>query len=226
MDGPRDAEHTVSVIRVKRIAAGASRLMDPGAREWVSAPEEVLGLSPTPILSQPSLYVQTKWKDGGYGGTPSVRVRAAHDGSTVFFRLSWDDDTKDDAIDDSDRFADAAAVLFPVKDDAPLTSMGSPEQPVNAWLWRADLEAPFNVTAQGIGTAVRSTDPSLASQASYANGGWSVVVSRALQGTRGTAQLKPGQRGKVAFGVWQGSNAERAGLKAVTLEWQELEIEG
>jgi DMSO reductase family type II enzyme heme b subunit len=39
------------------------------------------------------------------------------------------------------------------------------------------------------------------------------------------AQLSPGQRAKVAFGVWQGSNAERAGLKAVTLEWQELEIE-
>lgn len=216
----------MAVIKVKRLAAGALRLLDPEAPEWGSAPEESLGLSPTPILSQPSLYVQAKWKDGGYGVTPEVRVKAAHDGASIFFRLAWEDGTKDDAIDDTDRFADAAAVLFPVKDDAPLLSMGSPDQPVNAWLWRADLESPFSVTAQGIGTTVRASDPGLAARGTYGRGGWAVVISRGLSAaTPGVAQLSPGHRAKVAFGVWQGSNAERAGLKAVTLEWQELEIE-
>jgi len=216
----------MSVIKVKRVAAGASRLLDPEAPEWGSAPEESLGLSPTPIISQPSLYVQTKWKDGGYGVIPSIRVKGAHNGAAIFLRLAWDDPTKDDAIDDTDHFADAAAVLFPVKEDAPLTSMGSPDQPVNAWLWRADLESPFSVTAKGIGTTVRSSDPALVAQGTYGPGGWSVVISRSLaSATPGVAQLSPGQRAKVAFGVWQGSNAERAGLKAVTLEWQELEIE-
>ncbi len=216
----------MSVIKVKRVAAGASRLLDPDAPDWRSAPEESLGLSPTPLLSQPSLYVQAKWKDGGYGVTANIRVKGAHDGTAIFLRLAWDDASKDDSIDDTNRFADAAAVLFPVKDDAPLTSMGSPDQPVNAWLWRADLESPFSVTAQGIGTAVRTSDPALVAQAAYGSGGWSVVISRSLtSATLGAAQLSPGQRAKVAFGVWQGSNAERAGLKAVTLEWQDLEIE-
>ncbi len=35
----------------------------------------------------------------------------------------------------------------------------------------------------------------------------------------------PGQTTKTGFAVWQGSNQERAGIKATTLEWQPLEIE-
>lgn len=216
----------VVVIKVKRLSAESPRLLDPSAPEWRSLPEETLVLQPTPLLSQPSLYIQAKWKDVPYGVTTSVNVKALHNGAAIFFHLRWADETNNDSITDTDTFADAAAVLFPVKGDAPLTSMGSPDQPVNGWLWRPDLETMLSVTVQGVGTAVRNADSSLAAQNAYSDGGWNVVVSRALQSESPNAvQLKPGDQGKVAFAVWQGANNERGGLKAVTLEWQPLEIE-
>jgi DMSO reductase family type II enzyme heme b subunit len=215
------------VIKVKRMTGDASRLLDPGATEWEAVPEERLTLEPTPLTSQPSLYVQNKWAERPYGAVSSLRVRAGHAGGRVLFRLSWQDASKDDSIGDTDRFTDAAAVLLPVKDDAPLLSMGSPDQPVNAWYWRADLERPWSVTAQGIGTAVRNDDAALASAAAHEGGAWNVVISRGMAAeSAGAASVAAGQRSKVAFAVWQGSDAERAGLKAVTLEWQDLEIEG
>lgn len=154
-------------------------------------------------------------------------MQAAHNEAAIFFRLSWADDTKDDEIADTDQFPDAAAVLLPVKGDAPLLSMGSPDYPVNAWYWRPDLEAPFSVTARGLGTTVRSANGGVSGRGVYGAGGWSVVISRRMWAeTADVAALHPGQQGKVAFAVWQGSGGERAGLKAVTLEWQPLEIEG
>ena len=199
--------------------------MDPAAPEWAPAREETLALQPTPWASQPSEYARNAWKDRPYGLTAEVRVTAAHNGEALFFRLSWRDKTKDDGIRDTTQFADAAAVLLPARGDAPLQTMGSPEQPVNAWLWRADLEAPIAVTATGLGTIVRSKNGSLSAAGSYEAGGWRVVISRPFSvRAGGAAVLRPGQAGKVGFAVWQGSNQERAGIKAVTLDWQPLEI--
>jgi DMSO reductase family type II enzyme heme b subunit len=200
--------------------------MDPAAPEWASAPEETLALQQTPWASQPSEYAQNAWKDRPYGLTSAVKVAAAHNGEALFFRLSWQDETKDDGIRDTTQFADGAAVLLPVRDDAPLQAMGSPEQPVNAWYWRADLEAPIAVTATGLGTTVRSKSGSLSAAGSYEAGSWRVVISRPFAaGGNGFAVLRPGQAGKVGFAVWQGSNQERAGIKATTLDWQPLEIQ-
>ncbi|HLA19577.1 MAG TPA: ethylbenzene dehydrogenase-related protein, partial [Dehalococcoidia bacterium] len=178
-----------------------------------------------PWASQPSEYARNAWKDRPYGQTGAVRVAAAHNGEALFFRLSWQDETKDDGIRDTTQFADAAAVLLPARDDAPLQTMGSPEQPVNAWLWRADLEAPISVTATGLGSTVRSTGGSLSAAGSYESGRWRVVISRpfAVQG-QDLVALSPGQTGKVGFAVWQGSNQERAGVKATTADWLPLEI--
>lgn len=216
----------MTVITVKRLTGDASSLLNAAADEWRSAPEEKLALQPTPLISQPSLYVQAKWKDVPYGVTQEMNVKAGHNGEAVFFHLTWRDENQDSAIDDTDHFTDAAAVLFPLLDDAPLLSMGSPDQPVNAWLWRPDLENPFSVTAKGVGTTVRSQDVSLAGQAAYADGAWSVVVSRGFTSdSKDSVALQAGKQGKVAFAVWQGSNGERGGLKAVTLEWQPMEIE-
>jgi DMSO reductase family type II enzyme heme b subunit len=104
--------------------------------------------------------------------------------------------------------------------------MGSANQPVNAWYWRADLEAPISVTATGLGTTVRSANGSLSAAGSYESGGWRVVISRpfAVKG-QGLVALSPGQSGQVGFAVWQGSNQERAGIKATSLDWEPLEIQ-
>jgi len=213
------------VVSVKRLDARSAQLLDPGAPDWVPLTPETIPLSPTPILSQPSAYVQAVWTEDQYGATKELNVQAAHNGESIFFRLSWDDPAKDDAISDTDAFADAAAVLFPEKGDAPLTSMGSPDQPVFAWLWRPDMEEPFHVRAQGIGSSERLPPKGILTMSKHTGSGWQLVISRRLSGTGAGLLLAPGAKGKVAFAVWEGSNHERGGLKAATLEWQQLEIE-
>jgi DMSO reductase family type II enzyme heme b subunit len=42
---------------------------------------------------------------------------------------------------------------------------------------------------------------------------------------QGTVALAPGAVSKIAFAVWQGSDQERAGLKAFSPDWQELELD-
>jgi DMSO reductase family type II enzyme heme b subunit len=200
--------------------------MDPEAAEWGGAETTDLGLQPTPLTAQPSIYVQKKWKDIPYGMTTGISVRALHNGDGIYFWLSWQDDTGDDAIRDTDQFGDAAAVMFPVQEDAPLQSMGSPQQMINVWLWRADLESAYSVVSKGIGTTKRTSEPGMAGGGRFADGRWTVVLGRPMSAEgQGHVWLAPRITKKVAFAVWQGSNLERGGLKAATLEWQPLEIE-
>ena len=214
------------MVKANRLDAPDASLQDGLSSQWRPLQEEVLALAPTPLSSQPSGYVQASWAESPYGTTPRVAVKAAHNGRSLFFRLAWADETEDAELADTDRFADAAAVLFPVQDDAPLLSMGSPQQPVNGWYWRPDLEEPLSVIATGLGTSARQAGAGIAATAAYADGGWTLVLSRPLGANRpGSALLALGAGTKVAFAVWQGSNRERGGLKAITQEWQPLEIE-
>ncbi len=214
------------MVTAVRVSAPTDSLLDPEAAQWRGLSEEPLALTPTPLLAQPSAYVVAAWTERPYGLVKEVRVRAAHNGEALLFRLAWADETRDAGISDADRFPDAAAVLFPLKGDAPLSNMGTKEQPVNAWYWRPDLEQPINVTAAGLGTTVRHPNGSLRAGAQHKSGGWAVVIARPFAVRGDTAvTLSPGQAGKMGFAVWQGSNQERAGIKAVTLDWQPLEIE-
>ena len=214
------------MITARRVEAADSALIDPVGDEWQDAPATSLSLDPTPLISQPSVYVQAKWESSDYGTTGNLSVQALHNNNGIFFRLQWADATEDDDIRDSDQFADAAAVLFPVKEDAPLSSMGSADQPVNAWYWRPDMETPFSVTSMGTGSTRRTADPNLRGSSAYTGDAWAVVIGRALQSAGdGYVQLAAGETAKVAFAVWEGRNDERAGLKAVTLVWQPLELE-
>jgi DMSO reductase family type II enzyme heme b subunit len=170
--------------------------------------------------------VANAWKERPYGLAGQLLVTAAHNGDVLAFRLTWEDATRDDKIPDTDRFTDAAGVLFPLRSDAPISTMGDPDRAVNAWYWRSDIEEPLSVTATGLGTSVRNSNGSVAAQGAYRRGRWQIVISRPF-GARGDGEvaLRPGQTAKVGFAVWQGSNQERAGIKSATLEWQHLEIE-
>lgn len=214
------------MVKARRTTAGDDTLLDPAATEWQGIPPSEMKLDPTPVTAQPSKYIQEKWKDTHYGQTRSVAVRSAHNGERIYFHLSWQDETENVSISDTDQFTDAAAVLFPVNGDAPLQSMGSPKAPVNAWYWRPDLEQALSISAQGTGTTRRNHDPQLAAAGAYAHGAWNVVIRRTLaSAATGFVTLSAGTTGKVGFAVWQGANQERGGLKAVTLDWQPLDIE-
>lgn len=213
-------------MKVHRVAAGDAELLDSVSRAWDGVKAEDVSLAPTPLVSQPSVYIQAKWGETSYGKLERVSVRGVHNGELLYFHLAWEDATADDGIRDTDQFADAAAVMFPVFSEASLQSMGSPQAPVNVWYWRPDLEAPYSITAQGTGTTRRNLDPNLSASGTYRAGGWSVVIRRKLwSAVPETMSLAPGANGKVGFAVWQGANQERGGLKAVTLDWLPMEIE-
>ncbi len=215
-------------MQVKRTDASTAELLDLSSPIWNGVPRATVVLSPTPLEMQPTEYVRAAWKGRPYGGASSIQVRALHNGAEVFFRLQWNDESPDAKIADINQFADGAAVLFPLVEDAPLFGMGAKDKPVNAWLWRADWERPKNVAAQGMGTTERRDDEALAATARHARGRWDLVVSRPLNGNgspAGTVSLTPGTASKVAFAVWQGGNQERAGIKAFSPDWQDLQIE-
>ncbi len=213
---------------VKRVKVNREDLLDPTNEAWRRIRGSKTVLSPIPLEMQAAEYVRVSWTGRPYGQVPSIRVSGLHNGRDIFFRLVWVDGSKDEAIADINQFVDAAAVLFPVAPDASLIGMGSKGKPVNAWLWRADWEQPKNVTAEGMGTTQRREDTALNSKALHTRGRWQVVISRSLNGKgapQGTAALAPGGTSKVAFAIWQGANQERAGIKAFSPDWQELEIE-
>jgi DMSO reductase family type II enzyme heme b subunit len=215
-------------MQVKRIRAKTEELLNPASQAWRQAPSTNVVLSPTPLEMQPTEYVRVSWTGRPYGKAPSVRVSTLHNGKALFFRLRWEDESVDGKIVDINQFVDAAAVLFPVVEDAPLLGMGTRGKPVNAWFWRADWERPKNVAAEGMGTTERRDDPALAASARHTRGRWDVILSRSLNGEgspAGTVTLAPGDVGKVAFAIWQGGNQERAGIKAFSPDWQELRIE-
>jgi hypothetical protein len=76
---------------------------------------------------------------------PVVRVSALTDGDQVLWRLSWDDATDDSSVD-AGVFCDAAAIQFPLKENAPflMGGVGMPVQIIQ-WkaLWQKDIDVHF-----------------------------------------------------------------------------------
>ncbi len=216
------------MVKAVQIWTSNEALLDPEGALWRGIDKTAVTLSATPLVLQPSEYVQNKWASLKHGETPEVRVAAAHNGKSVFFRLEWDDKVDDSHPNDMADFPDQCGVMMPLKDDAPIAEMGLEAQPVNMWLWRADLETPHYVTAQGRGTATRHPDSPLTGKGVWRDGVWHVVIARPFNVSLPAAYvvpLAPGMKHKCTFAVWQGSNKERGGLKAYQPLWQPLEIE-
>ena len=91
--------------------------------------------------------------------TRQVRVQAMTDGSTVAFRLSWDDATKDDRPGPG-AFPDGCAVQLPRAPDAdlPAPQMGEAGKVVEIAYWRASWQA----VVDGRGDTIRDLYPTAA----------------------------------------------------------------
>ncbi len=212
-------------MKAVRLQLALRTLLNPRSPQWQRVPEEVVPLMGTPLHLQPTRYIRAAWADRPYGAVRSLGVRVAFSSSHIFFRLEWPDPNRNVDYGDGTTFPDAAAVLFPLNGDAPLLTMGSPQAPVNAWYWRADLERPQNLVARGLGTVEGAEGPALWAQAYWEEGRWHLVLARALgEGGPTAVSLVPGGTVKVAFAVWEGGNQERAGLKAFSGYWRELEL--
>lgn len=214
-------------MRAKRVDVDSEALLDPTASQWQDVPSQATAMGPTPAEGQNSRYAQLWAQERPYGKLETLTVRAAHDGKDIAFLLEWADPTQNvDFLNGNS--PDGASVLFPLKGDAPLATMGNEGQPVNAWFWRADLEAAENLAASGLGTVEAASDGQVVAKAKWEAGTWRVVLARPLA-TGGQSeqaiQLEAGKSVKVAFAVWDGGLGERAGLKSFSKAWLDLELE-
>jgi DMSO reductase family type II enzyme heme b subunit len=163
------------------------------------------------------------------GAVGSVSVSSVHDGSVLAFRLEWADAEEDAELSDTTSFPDGAAVLLPSVPGAPAMTMGAPGSAVTAWYWRADDAGGRgrHVVAEGLGTTRMVDEESVRSRGEWKEGRWRVVLARPLRVESGepVAQLEVGAVTGFGVAVWEGSQGERAGIKAFSGDWQELRIE-
>jgi hypothetical protein len=122
-------------------ATGPVPLDDPWSSTWDAVPKLRIPLSAQNIAPP-----------YGGGAIRSVTARAQHDAERVYFLLEWTDLDPDASVAANLDFTDAAALQFPITDDATPYTMGGPEHPVNIWQWKAvwqsDIESGFETSAE------------------------------------------------------------------------------
>jgi hypothetical protein len=77
-----------------RVKATGEELLDPGARQWGSIAQEEMKLDATPLANQPSEYIKASRDEREIGKVRKLKVNTAHNGSEIFFRLSWGDESQ------------------------------------------------------------------------------------------------------------------------------------
>lgn len=174
----------------------------------------VVNLMAPPTAMQPGGYIAKAYADHDKPGTTRAEIEALSDGGVWTIALRWSaPQAVIDATDNPRQFIDGAALFAPTVKDAPWITMGSPEMPLEGVLWRADTAAPYRVQAQGLGSVQRlPAADGWQVEANYANGNWNLLFwlpgFSALDNNR-----------QLGFAIWQGAQAERAGLKSVTPSW-------
>lgn len=218
-------------MECKKMSVTSEQLLDPAAVGWTNIAGEALTMDATPLANQPSEYIKASRDERKIGKVRNLLVQTVHNGKEIFFRLSWEDASKDSEVSDITTFLDGCGVLMPLKGgDPPIDEMGSKDAPVNAWFWRADFEegTARNTTAEGLGTTQYSERSPLKARGLWGQGAWAVVFARPLavpELEKEMTQLAPGATVKVGFAVWEGANGERAGVKAFSKEWRDLTLD-
>ena len=218
----RSVEASAIIVKSVEWKGNASAIIDPSSAIWKSAPSVRLLLNLTPRI------VVTDKLKTSMPPVADVRCARASDGTVV--HLMWKDPTKDQPnvrrpspadeggrvrvihTDKTNRFYDAAAVMFPVNRNPianPSIQMGDKANPVELYYWNAVRGATL-MTASGRATTLR-TSKKFQSMAVYTNGGWQVTF----------VLPKLPNRTPLAFGIWDGSKNQRGGLKYYSL-WHSL----
>jgi DMSO reductase family type II enzyme heme b subunit len=209
-------------LRSIRVSAAAdyAATTAPG---WQQVPAETVELVPAPMEMQPNGFIQAQLGGREYGKTPLIEAQSVHDGDTLAVRLRWPSERPFNG--GREGFPDGAAIAFPIRGEPALWSMGTDDEPVQFIQWRALKNEIRSVVAWGIGSSVPGTAVSEAVTAGWSQGHWTIVMLRTLAGGPEAATLVAGASTLIGFAVWNGTNEERAGLKAVSIDWTPLDID-
>ena len=209
-------------MRSIRVSAAADYAATRAAG-WQQLPVEQVPLVPAPMVMQPNGFIQAQYQDREYGQTPVIEAQSVHDGMSLAVRLRWPAEKPFNG--GREGFPDGAAIAFPVKGEPALWSMGTDDEPVQFIQWRALKDEVRSVIAWGIGSSLPGTAVGETVTAGWSQGHWTIVMLRTLAGGAEAATLTPGQATQIGFAVWNGSNDERAGLKAVSEDWIPLTLD-
>ena len=199
---------------------------DPTDEIWERVPEYQVGVEPAPAVHRSVALRQ----DNNPVPSP-LYFSVISDRSRLYVRLRWVDATAD--VDTSViRFRDGAAVQFALGGGETTTHMmGSPDQPVNIWYWRADRNSAENLAAGGFGSTTLLDKQVVTANAAYGTAEatetneWTVVLSRSLsEGGEFLADLTPGAVQPLAFAVWDGANSQRDGDKRASTGWIKVDL--
>lgn len=100
------------------------------------------------------LQMQDKAFPNGGGSVKGADVKAIHDGTAIYFQITWSDPTRNARAIAVQEFRDAVALMFPLGaiEITPAEHfsprMGDREKPVNLWHWKADWEADLLVKGE------------------------------------------------------------------------------
>jgi hypothetical protein len=221
---PADAPAVNLTVPAAVSQAPAEALLDPAAAAWEQIASRQVALNRTPPLYDTDPPADAE--------ISSAEVRVARTEGKLIVHLAWQDATDDQAViarppatppeqrrmkehsEASNRFFDAAAVMFPSNlstgVESPSLQMGDSRLPVTIYYWNA-ARGPMLMNAQGRGTTQRSGE-GFPARGVYRGGVWQV-----------TLQLPAVPNGvPLAFAVWNGSQQDRDGRKYFSV-WYRLQ---
>ena len=210
--------------------------IDPNNSFWDNADE----FSPQTVELNPQMITNPKWPNPS---VKSVKIRGAQNGSEIGFLLEWDDSSLENKIEVSATHTDQAALMFPLYsgDELPSITMGSENEIVNIWQWRAlwepslsansrkrhngslvrgrinrPLRSPVeDLTAAGYSTLTTQEEQDVHGHGTWQNKTWRVVFKRALMNSD-NADIQFKNSIVMAIAVWNGANRERNGQKGIS----------
>ena len=220
-------------VDVAKISSGIP--MDPNNPFWAGSDR----LQKKTVELGPQMITNPKWPDPS---TKAVKVSAVQNDSKIAILLEWDDTTLENKIEVSATHTDQAAIMFPLYPgkEVPSITMGSENEIVNIWQWRAIWEAslvsesrgknrdpriltPSNfrrspvedLTAAGFSTLTTQDEQNVSGRGTWQNKTWRVVFKRNLVNSD-NADIQFRHPIVMAIAVWNGGNRERNGQKGIS----------
>ncbi len=225
-----ECELAVDVVKI------SSRIpMDPNDPFWADSGR----FQKKTIELGPQMITNPKWPDPS---TKAVNISAVQNDSEIAILLEWNDTTMENKIEVSATHTDQAAIMFPLHPgkEVPLITMGSENEIVNIWQWRAIWEAsllpesrgryrgpkiatPNNIrrssvedlTAAGFSTLTTQDEQDVLGRGAWQNKTWRVVFKRTLVNSD-NADIQFRYPIVMAIAVWNGGNRERNGQKGIS----------